>query len=58
MSDYGLKSGDGGLANPFSSPDGGGYVYNSVVNPFADMVDQVLFFFFFASPRINPGAYR
>ena len=50
MSDYGLKSGDGGLANPFSSPDGGGYVYNSVVNPFADMVDQVLGFFIYANP--------
>jgi hypothetical protein len=37
MSDFGGKSGEG-LANPFASPDGGGYVYSNVVNPFADMV--------------------
>jgi hypothetical protein len=41
MSDFGGKSGEG-LANPFASPDGGGYVYSNVVNPFADMVQVEL----------------
>jgi len=36
MSDFGIKSSD---PNPFAS-DGGGYVYDNVVNPFADMVSR------------------
>ena len=41
IQDYGCKSSSDGLANPFACPEGGGYVYDSVVNPFADMVAQV-----------------